>query len=163
MKKILYLFIILIASSLYANGQIKESTSKYHGDTTVFRGPYYVNFRNTSVAEYLERLKKPSTEEISVANNLLSLVNSASATWIRREELAYLITLINSEEPAKCVVTTFASTLPLKDTATIGGHALDLIDAYRLEKEYPSSLANCPKIDPTRKEKIKKWWETYNK
>lgn len=157
-RRIVYIFITLIASSSYATGQIKEPEQNNLVDTTIFRDPFYVNFFNTNVAEYMERLKKTNTAGSTVAMSLLSLVNRAPSTWIQKDELIYLMTLIDSEEPAKCVVSVLASTLPLKETATIGGHAMDLLDTYRLGNKYPSFLTSCPKTDSARKAEIKTWW-----
>ncbi|WP_231389953.1 ankyrin repeat domain-containing protein [Sphingobacterium pedocola] len=156
--KIMCLFVALIASS-YATAQLKDSDKAHFVDTATFRGPFYINFLNTTVAEYVERLKKTDIEGTAVAINLLSLVNQAPSRWIQKKELAYLMKLIDSEEPAKCAVSVLASTLPLKDSATIGGHAMDLIDAYRLGKKYPAFLTSCPKTDSVRKAEIKTWWE----
>ncbi len=82
----------------------------------------------------------------------------ADPDWIKRTNIPALLDQMNSNERACCVMSVFSSHWVYEDEhATIGGHAMDIIDAYRFRTSYPP-LKTCPFSDDARMVDIRKWW-----
>lgn len=107
------------------------------------------------VIRYLETLRASSP--INKGRRLLAYTQ-ADSNWVKRTDIPGLLDQIGSNERACCVMSVYSSLWVTKDEfATIGGHAMDLIDAYRFRTRYPP-LKACPKTDSARVADIRKWW-----
>ena len=107
------------------------------------------------VLSYLKTLRARSPQN---KGRRLIAYTQADSNWIKRTDIPALLSQIGSIERACCVMSVFSSLWVAKDEyATIGGHAMDLIDAYRFGLTYPP-LKTCPKADTARMAAIRKWW-----
>jgi len=108
-----------------------------------------------NVLRYLETLRASSPK--NKGRRLLAYAQ-ADSNWVRRTDIPGLLDQIGSNERAFCVMSVHSSLWVTKDEfATIGGHAMDIIDAYRFRTPYPP-LKACPKTDSTRVADIRTWW-----
>lgn len=123
---------------------------------------YYIDFNKVSVYEYLELLKveKNNTNKLE---NILTIGLKTPENWLTDKDIDTLINYINSNDPAKCVMQIVSSYIPIEDSSTIGGQVLDILEAYKNKKSYPTTLTSCSKTDEKRIEEIKKWWNDYKK
>lgn len=133
----------------------------------------YINMDSITVREFVEKLRYVDTPE-SVASektiknslilNGLFTVNKAPKNWLSYEDVEFLISLISSEERAKCVIQTISSELPGSDEhSTLGGQVMNIIDSFRLNKPYPYLLSDCSITESGRAEEIMLWWNQYKK
>jgi len=69
---------------------------------------------------------------------------------------------IYSGEKCKCVIKVYSDYLPFDDYSTIGGQAMNLIDAYRKNENYFDAPWDCSKNDSIRAKNIVSWWKSIN-
>lgn len=120
----------------------------------------WIDLSKISVKEYLGMLKIDSTKYSSDKTYLILLSDKTSANWIEKSDVEWLMKYVDSKEPSYCVMQVFSSHLPINETSKLGGQVMNLIDSYRLKKEYPFFLTDCSKNDEKRSEEIKEWWKT---
>ncbi|PZP50174.1 MAG: hypothetical protein DI598_06155 [Pseudopedobacter saltans] len=156
MKKLVFITSFLLYFS-FVFGQTKDNLTT-EKNTTMPGNVFYVDFSTLACRDFIEILKANNP---SKTDHLITTANKAPKNWIQKRDIGFLISLIDSKEPTRCIVENIASTLPFKDSATMGGYAMDLIDAFRLHKTYPFNLTSCPKNDSTRQKTILQWWDKY--
>lgn len=124
-----------------------------------FNTYHFINFDSISVSEFVRLLplRKIAPKQI----NIITTVGRADINWIRKNDIKRIIKLVNSEQPAYCIVRALSSRLPIKEESTVGGQVMNIIDSYRNKEQYPSFLTNCSKTDKERQQEILKWWEEY--
>jgi len=120
-----------------------------------------MNFDSISVREYVELLKIEKREKNYL--HKIRFENNAKIDWIKKEDIPYLMTLVESEKDAKCVMSNYSSKLPIPNNSTLGGQVMNLIDSYRLKEAYPIFLTDCSKTETERVKEIKTWWEKIKK
>lgn len=116
----------------------------------------YINLDEVSVYQFIERLKVDQNNPNRL--NILTIGLKKPDGWITENDIDSLMTFITSKAPAKCVMQIVSSYIPVKDSSTIGGQAMDIIEAFINNKTYPSFLTSCAKTDEERIKQIKKWW-----
>ena len=82
---------------------------------------------------------------------------NADSNWIKKSDVEFLMSLIDSKQDAKCIFNINASFVP-KGRSTIGDHAIRLIEVYKSKKEFPDEFLICPKYNRKKRKEIKKWW-----
>lgn len=114
-----------------------------------------LNIGDITVIEFIEALivNERKKNEISV----LLVRGTADSNWIKKSDVEFLMSLIDSKQDAKCIFNINASLVP-KGRSTIGDHAIRLIEVYKSKKEFPDEFLICPKYDRKKRKEIKKWW-----
>jgi|GEM_PF-5864403 len=105
--------------------------------------------------DFFRALKHPTSA--SKPLDFVTVREKIPKGWVTRSDVAQLMEHIRSNERAYCVVSVLSSYLPVDDSSTVGGQAMDLIDLYRFNLEYPP-LWSCAKTDTDRIASITKWW-----
>lgn len=114
-----------------------------------------------SVSEYspigfIEELKKENTF------NVLSIKDDLSKNWIRSTDLDSLISLVESKEKCSCYLNPLSSYIP-KDSAEVGGFAIEFLKAFKENRKVNLGLYSCPKVDKREALELKLWLKNYNK
>lgn len=147
MKFASFILLLPFFTYLHSAAQQKENPS-----TSVF-------IDSVSVKKFVENVR--GYDKTHKAPNYAMLFGVSKKGWITKADVAYLITLVNSDEKCKCVQNAFSSyMIPSTEYSTIGGVAMDIIDAYRTGETYPDKMWKCTKYDKQRAQEIKEWWET---
>lgn len=121
----------------------------------------FINLNDISIYQFIELLKIDNEKPNHL--NVLTVGMQSPENWIAEKDIDSLMTLINSSEPAKCVMQVISSHLPIGDSSSIGGHVLDIIEAFKDKKSYPTILTSCSKTDKERINKLSKWWNEQKK
>ena len=145
MKKIIFILLVIVPLNLY--GQTENDSIWLN----------WIDFNKLSVIEYLNVLPIEVVEEDHIY--ILTIGKKAEVGWIKRNDIDTLMKMIDCTEPSHCVMQVVSSQLPVNEISTIGGQAMDLIDAYRFEKEYPYKLTSCSRNDEERKREITFWFK----
>lgn len=121
----------------------------------------FINLNDYSVYQFIELLKidKDNLSQL----NILTVNMQTTENWVTKKDIDSLMTLIYSREPAKCVMQVVSSHLPIGDNSTIGGQVMDIIEAFKENKSYPTILTSCAKTDQERIDKLTKWWDKQKK
>ena len=120
-----------------------------------------IKLDSITIKEYIDILKiqNPIPYGVYVLNTL----GDAPKNWITKSDIAQMIDLIDSENRTYCVMQIISSNMPdLLEYSTLGGQIMNVIDSYRLNKNYPFFLTDCAKNDEIRKKEIIEWWENNN-
>lgn len=118
--------------------------------------PSTVNLNELTVFQFIELLKIGKRKQKQL--NILTVGMEAPKDWVTEKDIDGLMTYINSTEPAKCVNQFISSFLPIGESSTVGGHAMDIIEAFKEKRAYPFRLSSCPMTDQERIASLKKWW-----
>jgi len=110
-----------------------------------------------TVSEFVEELRISKHRYSN--HSILTVAGQQDTNWITKDDIEFLMTLIDSQERAKCIVMVISSYLPSHNHHTLGDQVLELINAYRYKEVFPSHATHCCDSDVTLKESIKKWWE----
>ena len=121
----------------------------------------FINLNDYSVYQFIELLKIDKDNLSQV--NILTVNMQTTENWVTKKDIDSLMTLIYSREPAKCVMQVVSSHLPIGDNSTIGGQVMDIIEAFKENKSYPTILTSCAKTDQERIDKLTKWWDKQKK
>jgi uncharacterized protein len=121
----------------------------------------FINLKDYSVYQFIELLKIDNEKPNQL--NILTIDMQTPENWVSAKDIDSLMTFINSTEPAKCVMQVVSSHLPLGDSSTIGGQVMDIIEAFKENKSYPTILTSCAKTDQERIEKLTEWWNEQKK
>jgi uncharacterized protein len=121
----------------------------------------FINLKDYSVYQFIELLKIDNEKPNQL--NILTVGMQTPENWVSAKDIDSLMTFINSTEPAKCVMQVVSSHLPLGDSSTIGGQVMDIIEAFKENKSYPTILTSCAKTDQERIEKLIEWWNEQKK
>ena len=94
--------------------------------------------------------------------NASTIENDFSKNWVKVKDLDSLISIIDSKEKCNCYLNPLSSYIP-KDSAEVGGFAIEFIKAFKENKKVDLGLFSCPKVDEKEAEKLKVWWKNRNK
>jgi uncharacterized protein len=118
----------------------------------------FIDLNKISVWEFINLLKIDTTNKSDL--NILTIGMNTPENWINAKDIDTLMTIINSNEPSKCIVQVISSYyLPIGESSTIGGQVMDIIEAYKDNKAYPNKLTSCSKTDEQRIKAIELWWK----
>jgi uncharacterized protein len=121
----------------------------------------FINLNEISVFQFIELLKIDNKKTNQL--NILTIGMQSPENWVAEKDIDSLMTLINSTDPAKCVMQVISSYLPISDSSTIGGQVMEIIEAFINKKTYPTFLTSCAKTDQERIDSINKWWNEQKK
>ena len=140
MKRILSFFLVAIATNAFAQNSV-------YLDSVTVKEFSTIAFQPIVPGSY---------------GNELAIYGKSSINWIQKEDVKILMALIRSDAKCRCVVHGFSSyRTPVTEYSTVGGIAMDLIDAFRGQTQYPARMWTCTKTDKQRAAAIEKWWATY--
>lgn len=129
---------------------------------------HIVNMDKVTVREFIKdlpikfsQLNGLSATEYKNTMSLYMVKKQTAADWMTKDDISYLMTLINSEQPSHCVMHFLSSHLPIGEKSTVGGQVMNIIDAYRFNKPYPNFLTSCARTDKKRQQEILSWWQDY--
>ena len=121
----------------------------------------FINLNDISVFQFIELLKIDNEKPNQL--NILTVGMQSPENWVTEKDIDSLMTFINSTEPAKCVMQVISSHLPVGDSSTIGGQVMEIIEAFKDRKSYPTILTSCAKTDKERIDNLTKWWNEQKK
>lgn len=114
------------------------------------------NLYSISVYQYIERLKINNHD--SIPFNILTICSKTPENWVTAYDIDSLMTYISSTEPAKCIIYSTSSRIPVGESSTIGGHVMYIIEAYMDSTMYPGNLPGCAMTEKKRIKRITKRW-----
>lgn len=82
--------------------------------------------------------------------------------WIRKEDIAALLKLIDSQEKCSCFLNPLSSRIPTGN-ATVGGYAIAFVDAYKEKRNVSFDLCACPEANKQKANALRKWWAAQKK
>src|SRR6218665_28183 len=121
------------------------------------QGAFTFDFAKSTPKDLIALLKANRGTDHS---NQVRFLDRAPAGWIKESDIGFLMTVIASSDTVSCFVSPFSSTACYNCYATLGGHAMEMIECYRQNTRFPSSFFNCPRTDPQKVKEITKWRET---
>ena len=95
--------------------------------------------------------------------NVLSTVGKAEPDWLDKDDLEFLVSLIESPQKCNCINRVISSYIPDSKNMTVGNQAISIIEAYRNQEAFPNELVICRLYNREKVVEIKKWWEEYRK
>ncbi|MDT0622952.1 hypothetical protein [Croceitalea vernalis] len=116
----------------------------------------WVIMNEIGVKDFLNELKIRENEQKKL--NILSTLGEAPLDWLNIDDLEFLISQIESEEKAKCVMRAISSHIPNPENITIGDQAISILESYRRNEQYPNGLTICGKYDAGKVKEIRTWW-----
>lgn len=121
----------------------------------------YISVRldTMSVSGFMEivKAKKANTK----GRHYISITGQMKPGKISQNDVAQLIPYTRSMERTRCIVSLLSSYIPYEhEYSTVGGIAMDIIDAYRNKEVYPVMHSSCTKTDRKRADDIEAWWKT---
>lgn len=152
MKKLVFiLWLGCLAATAQAQGKAKTKKAKANVATNEGRLEMYTTVDNL--------LKEAKVFEKRCNNNLLYLPADTAGLKITRTDVAKLVDIVYSQQRCRCLVSYLSSYRPaFNEYSTLGGLAMDMIDAYRNGTKYPGTLYSLTKTDSTRADEIVQWW-----
>lgn len=142
------IFIAILTFTLTAQGQSENTKEEY---------ATWVKMDEVSVKDFVEALKvedrKPNVPEV------LTVMGQADPDWVKKEDIGYLMSLIDSKHDAKCVMRMISSNMGSGQRPTLGDQVILLIESYRNKKAFPEGLTVCGDFDEAKREELREWWE----
>jgi hypothetical protein len=93
--------------------------------------------------------------------NVFSTEDDLSKNWIKRTDLDSLISLVDSNESCSCYLNPLSSYIP-KDSAEVGGFAIEFLKAFKENRKVNLGSYCCPKVDKKEAVELKDWFKNYN-
>jgi hypothetical protein len=148
MKSIFTIALLLISAGIAAQNKI---------DSTVL----WLDLNTTSVEEFVEMLPIKAYNQSDIF--ILTIGTEAEIGWVKESDIESLMELIKCKKKAYCIMKAISSQLPIGETSTVGGIAMDLIDSFRNRTEYPLGLTTCTGHNKNRVKEIQIWYNEFKK
>ena len=117
------------------------------------------DFARSTPKDLINLLKNPDNRRAKL--NQIMFNNKAPVNWIKKSDLEFLMPLIHSSDTSKCFVSVLSSQACFSNcSATLGGHAIEMIACYRKKVQFPHSFYNCPQADAQKVKEIQEWRKT---
>lgn len=87
----------------------------------------------------------------------VTMLDSFPKNWVKKKDIDTLIKLVHSREKCNCFLNPLSSYIP-KDSADLGGYAIQLIESYKQKKKLTFGLYACPKTNKIEADKLVNWW-----
>jgi hypothetical protein len=153
--KMLFIAIVFLGLHIPVVGQPTNKIEAYYDSNG------YVDLQKITVQEFVKILRVSKIHDKTAY--ILVTINEAKPDWISLQDIERLIPLLNSTQPAYCVMQMISSQFPVNGHSTLGGQVMNLIDSYRFQKPYPFFLTDCAKTEEERKQEILAWWKEHKK
>tara|TARA_R110002050_G_scaffold56650_2_gene127460 strand:+ start:795 stop:1280 length:486 start_codon:yes stop_codon:yes gene_type:complete len=157
MKIALQVLTIFLFSTTIVYGQLKD----YHDDMGI------VLMKKISLRQFIDELKISKGEideeaefkhENKILIHRLHTSGQQDSSWISDNDLEYLMTLIDSEDPAKCIIRSISSNKTQPQRTTLGDQAILLLYAYKERLSFPHEFNICGENAKFYKSDIIDWW-----
>lgn len=117
----------------------------------------WVVMDSTSVRQLINSLRNSKQGRYII--NSITTVGQVDSSWINKDDLEYLISLIDSKEKSACIVQSISSQrASWDDISTIGAQVTQILKCYINGDLYPNALNYCPSENEELKKEILKWW-----
>ena len=113
-----------------------------------------------SVKEFIQELRIIERKENQ--DYIAHTGRQADSTWITKQDIEFLMTLIDSKDDAKCIKRVISSYWPSNERTTIGDQAISLIQCYRNGLIFPDTPIICSKFDESTRQSLRLWWKNMN-
>lgn len=123
--------------------------------------PFLLHSEHMQVNSYLESLLIDTSDHIS--GSILDITDNFPDHFVKAKDIDSLLTFVKSKQKCKCALSPLSSYIPFKDTAELGGYAIDLIRSYKIGKKYSIGLYSCPHLDEKEAESLLRWWRANKK
>ena len=147
----IYLY-ILVSAFLSSSCEQKEPEKK---STKTHLGSLKYDFKSSKELNPLSFIRELKKEN---QLNVITIQNDFPKDWIKIQHLDSLILIVDSKEKCNCYLNPLSSTVP-KDSAEVGGFAIEFIKAFKENKKVDLGLYICPKVDENEAEELKVWWK----
>jgi len=125
-----------------------------------YLGKSKTNMNEISVREFVSQLKANTEDEDKL--DLLVTFGQADSTWVKEDDLSFLISKIKSKEKARCIYRSISSNIPDSKNMTIGNQSISIIEAYRNKEPYPNNTCVCVTYGQNKIKEILIWWKQKN-
>ena len=160
MKTVLQILLICLLTIKGVSGQSNED---YNIDLGI------IQMDSITVRQFIKELKI-TNEEIEAESKIkqesgailvhrLYTNGQQDTNWICEKDLEYLMTLIDSEEPAKCIIRSISSSKSQPQRTTIGKQVILILYSYKEELNYPHKFSICGEDAHLYKQDIINWWK----
>ena len=121
----------------------------------------FVQMNKISVRQFVNELRIPKKKPHYPLNiiYILHTVGKQDTNWITKEDVEYLMTFIDSNEEAKCIMRVVSSDLPFHERPILGDQVILLINAYRRKLEFPYGFTLCGDFRDNERTELKEWWQ----
>ncbi len=106
-----------------------------------------------SVHDFLKAVKIDDSSDF----NSITIKQEFKKDWINEKDLDSLITLIDSREKCKCILNPLSSTIPIGDSADVGGYVILILNSYRHKSTLQFKTWACPKTNKDDVIEITRW------
>lgn len=167
MKFILLLFILTLFSCnlktenitnenlTFENVSSKNFAEKIVSDTTSI-----LRIKNLRPKEFIEICEKNYKENSKL--NFVTFSGDFEENWVTKNDLEYLISVINSKQKCCGYMNVFSSFIS-SENAEVGGFALIFLKSFKEKSIINLGLNSNPKFDKTESGKILTWYDNYEK
>nr|WP_315152274.1 hypothetical protein [uncultured Flavobacterium sp.] len=111
---------------------------------------YLKSAREYSPLSFIRELKNKNLLNAS------TIKSDFPENWIKRQHLDSLISLVESKEKCNCYLNPLSSYIP-KDSAEVGGFAIEFVKAFKENRKVDLGLYYCPKVNQKEAEELKSW------
>ena len=132
-----------------------ETVEKEYWDYTQKNG--FLTMSDINVNQLLTKLEVKNEQKNEL--NILTTIGQTESDWLTDNDLEYLISKIQSDQPAKCINRMISSFIPDSKNMTIGNQVISIIEAYRKKEPYPNELYICEVFDKNKVREILEWWK----
>gem|GEM_PF-2929918 len=108
--------------------------------------------------EDIERESEIEREFGGILIHRLHTNGQQDTNWISELDVRYLMTLIDSKEPAKCVIRDISSNLKQPQKTTMGNQVILILHSYKEKLNYPHGFNICGENALSYKKEIVKWF-----
>ncbi|MCW9037879.1 hypothetical protein [Altibacter sp.] len=145
---------LLFLNGLSLFGQIEIETNYLDANN-------WILMNKISVRQFVNELIRPTDQPDNPSKHkyVLQTVGQQDANWITKEDVKFLIKLMDSKEDAKCIMQIKSSYMPTVEKPTLGDQVILLINAYRQKLNFPYELTLCGDFGGKERSEIKRWWK----
>ena len=139
----------------FENVSSKNFAEKILSDTTSI-----LRIKNLRPKEFIEICEKNYKENSKL--NFVTFSGDFEENWVTKNDLEYLISVINSKQKCCGYMNVFSSFI-CSENAEVGGFAVIFLKSFKEKSIINLGLNSNPKFDKTESEKILTWYENYEK
>ena len=110
-----------------------------------------------SVKEFVSELESLNSDDF-----ILSTIDQSPKGWIKKADVSYLMTKIDSKLKSKCIKMEISSYIDAPNEITVGDQVISLIQSFRNGERFPDELNICKIYSEEDRNEIKEWWKHIN-